>query len=836
MSFHQAKSVWSVILACLLLFSGVVPAIPFTEDGVTTNVAQASSGGAGASLEVGDCVVFGSYTTRGPIVWKVINVDGTGTPMLFAEQSIGNKPFDMKGSFHLAGNGGPTARSNNGSNYYPNSNIRQWLNSAQSNAGFDLIDWIQNDPWTQYDYGTNYSTEKGFLANGNFTTTERAMIKPLTHNVIINPIDSWRADGGSEGHIYTQFLNVDFMQNYDSAYYQTVTDNVFLLSLKQLKEYVIDRGWNPGISTTASTRTPYYLSTPATSTYSGHPLYVMNEGANVRVVDQWGTSIVDYYASNINVGIRPALQLNPAVTSISGGTGTCSNPHTVAFVDGPPTDISLSTQTVSDIIAVGAKAADISSSGDPKVGDSATYSFAVGQGDTDNSLFTISNNALYLQEPLDASVKNGLTIRLKATDGGGLSFEKAISITVNSERPTNISLSNSTISGNAGHGATVGQLSAADLTEGDTFSYALVQGAGDTDNQSFRISGSSLLLHDTPNISGKSSYSVRVRVTDGTNASFEKTFVLSVSSLDIYIKASVGQQSISAAGTAIDSGLVIPTNVSPITSSSSINGATVLISSNFDAGKDSLSYTGSLPSGVTATSFNTTTGLLRFNGSTTPANWQTLLRTVRFTTNSTNNAPRTVRYTLGTALPLQLPSSQTNYYEVVNSKQRWNDARPAAESRQTAGVLNGYLATLQTTAEDAFLKKMFNVTGWLGGSDEFATVNSSLGNNTTTGLANQPAAEGRFHWVTGPSAERGLFSNGNSPEVETVTGFAANWANGEPNNSNGEHFVLFGTSGWNDARENITSTYTYGCGILNLSTCTGTNNNNPDSYYVEYSG
>ncbi len=301
-----------------------------------------------------------------------------------------------------------------------------------------------------------------------------------------------------------------------------------------------------------------------------------------------------------------------------------------------------------------------------------------------------------------------------------------------------------------------------------------------------------------------------------------------------YINANIVENSVAASGAAIAPSLTVETNVAPINSSSSINGATVVISTNFDSGKDSLSYTGSLPSGVSVTAFNTSTGVLRFNGSTTPANWQALLRTVRYTTTSTNNAVRTVRFTLGHAIPLELSSGQVNYYEVVNTKMTWNNARSAAEGRQTAGVLSGYLATLNTQAEDNHLARFFGVQGWLGGSDEFSRINSAVG---STLFANQGASEGKYYWVTGPAAERGAnFSDGNSPNVSVPQNQFARWANGEPNNTSSEHFVEYVSGGWVDRKENNTSTYTYGCGFLNLGTCTGTNDNNPANYYVEYSG
>jgi len=75
-----------------------------------------------------------------------------------------------------------------------------------------------------------------------------------------------------------------------------------------------------------------------------------------------------------------------------------------------------------------------------------------------------------------------------------------------------------------------------------------------------------------------------------------------------------------------------------VTANGSISGFVVTITDSYTTG-DVLSYTGSLPSGVTAAAFNTTTRSLVFSGSTTAANWQTLLRTVKLQTTSATCFP-----------------------------------------------------------------------------------------------------------------------------------------------------------------------------------------------------
>lgn len=98
-----------------------------------------------------------------------------------------------------------------------------------------------------------------------------------------------------------------------------------------------------------------------------------------------------------------------------------------------------------------------------------------------------------------------------------------------STAPTDISLSSLSISEHLEANSEVGTLSGTDIDSG-SLTYSLVAGTGDTDNGSFNISGNSLRATSTLDFETKASYSVRVRVSDGS-LSFEKAFTITV--LDI---------------------------------------------------------------------------------------------------------------------------------------------------------------------------------------------------------------------------------------------------------------------------------------------------------------
>ncbi len=102
-----------------------------------------------------------------------------------------------------------------------------------------------------------------------------------------------------------------------------------------------------------------------------------------------------------------------------------------------------------------------------------------------------------------------------------------LQVEVPNSAPTNITLSASTLNQSAGANATVGTLTSTDPDIGSTFSYALVAGAGDTNNASFNLSGNSLRASN-PAALAAGTYSVRVRSTDENSAVFEKAFSITV--------------------------------------------------------------------------------------------------------------------------------------------------------------------------------------------------------------------------------------------------------------------------------------------------------------------
>jgi len=230
-----------------------------------------------------------------------------------------------------------------------------------------------------------------------------------------------------------------------------------------------------------------------------------------------------------------------------------------------------------------------------------------------------------------------------------------------------------------------------------------------------------------------------------------------------------------------------------LTANGTINGFRVQISQSYISGTsgDQLRSTATLPSGITVSAFNTTTGVLVFNGTTTASNWETVLRGVEFRSTTSTCYALQRRVTFVAGIVFYNPLTE-HFYEYVSGSTTWTNSKTSAENRSYFGRA-GYLATMSSEAENNFIWKLMSSDGWFGASDEMGVVNTAKG---TTAFSSQAAVEQKWHWVTGP--EKGTqFSNGST----AVTGQYAKWAGGEPNNAGGEHYGQFysGNAGqWND--------------------------------------
>ena len=198
-----------------------------------------------------------------------------------------------------------------------------------------------------------------------------------------------------------------------------------------------------------------------------------------------------------------------------------------------PTDIDLSNNSVDENEASGTAVGTLSTT-DPDNGDTFTYSLVSGTGDTDNASFAISADELQTAESFNFETKNEYSVRIRTTDGGGFTYEEAFIVSVNdvNEVPDDLVLSNDSVDENESSGTAVGTFSTTDVDAGDSHTYSLVSGDGDTDNASFSISGDELQTAASFDYETKNEFSIRVRTTDSGTLYREEAYTITVNDVN----------------------------------------------------------------------------------------------------------------------------------------------------------------------------------------------------------------------------------------------------------------------------------------------------------------
>lgn len=337
-----------------------------------TDAVFADRGGEGSNsigIDIGDYIRLGRYYDE-PILWRYVSDDENGR-LILSDKVICKKSYDEfggkeKGS-HTVQN--RDVYSHKESNYWGDSAIRSWLNSK---APAGEVDWLcGNQPGS-------YRNEKGFLADGNFTQSERMVVKKVKQKSLLDKVDIEYAVGG-DAEFWGEVFNIeDFVTNrYDNICYEYTEDMMFLPDIKQLYN-IIQNGyvlgddyfianitpqakendsklkellekvetssyWQEDINKLLSkTTSPYYLRTSLgySFTYDLSPFSqaIMPSGNQIiEVADKVGDyGTVDLFHDIVyqNSGIRPAFYLNENNAVILSGIGTEADPYVVTGKSG----------------------------------------------------------------------------------------------------------------------------------------------------------------------------------------------------------------------------------------------------------------------------------------------------------------------------------------------------------------------------------------------------------------------------------------------------------------------------------------------------------------------
>ena len=167
---------------------------------------------------------------------------------------------------------------------------------------------------------------------------------------------------------------------------------------------------------------------------------------------------------------------------------------------------------------------------DPDKGDKVTLQLAPDSDSLGNEFFTLSGNVLKTATVLDYDSTPEFDVMLIARDSAGLEVETILKVTVTNvnEPPDGLTLTPETIEENLPAGTVVGTLETLDGDAGDSYTYSLVPGDGDTDNAAFKIEADKLQTLETFDYESRRRLNVRIRGSDAEGLFVEKNISMSV--------------------------------------------------------------------------------------------------------------------------------------------------------------------------------------------------------------------------------------------------------------------------------------------------------------------
>jgi PKD repeat protein len=231
--------------------------------------------------------------------------------------------------------------------------------------------------------------------------------------------------------------------------------------------------------------------------------------------------------TSANYEAKSSYSIRVRTTDQAGGTFEKVFSIGITDVNEAPTAIALSATTLSENNPSGVVVGTLSAT-DPDVNDTKTFQLVTGTGGIDNALFSIVNNQLVFNAVADYETKASYSVRVRVSDRAGLFSEQVFFINVNdvNEVPIDLVLSQMYVLENNALNTLIGIFSTIDRNS--TFTYQLVSGVGSVDNNLFTIQGNELHLAEQSDFETKSSYSIRVRVTDPLGLSREEVLTISV--------------------------------------------------------------------------------------------------------------------------------------------------------------------------------------------------------------------------------------------------------------------------------------------------------------------
>jgi len=160
-------------------------------------------------------------------------------------------------------------------------------------------------------------------------------------------------------------------------------------------------------------------------------------------------------------------------------------------------------------------------------GDNHSYAFVLGEGSVDNDLFSIDGDLIRINQVPNYANRDHYSIRVQTKDLDGLTFEK--SLTLSLESPIDLHISSNAFDENITAGTAVATLG---NTNDGTNDYTLISGDGSDHNNVFSIIDNQLIIQKSPDFESQESYNIRISFKDSMDLSYGRSFILTVNNIN----------------------------------------------------------------------------------------------------------------------------------------------------------------------------------------------------------------------------------------------------------------------------------------------------------------
>lgn len=279
-------------------------------------------------IQDGVYIQFGRYNNE-PILWRCVSTEDENGKLIVSDKILCYKAYDSARSVEKFG-----VNYKYGDGYWPDSNIRTWLNSGEFGG---KIKWPGENPPSA---NVSYDQENGFLHSSNFSETELSVIKTVSQWLILSSDNVDKATNGYKNcfatninyatrqyvEMPTKYTDISQLTHIEGAMCRVV-DTVFLLD--EIQIYSLWSKYDAYSEPTEKALKQYAGIWDTTTSFNYPMQYWLRSGGGGTAKYIKGSSGYYFQSAFLERGVRPAFYLNEDKVRIISGSGEWYDPYVI---------------------------------------------------------------------------------------------------------------------------------------------------------------------------------------------------------------------------------------------------------------------------------------------------------------------------------------------------------------------------------------------------------------------------------------------------------------------------------------------------------------------------